>query len=279
MVEKYANWCSNLNARVDEITAKDAGSMKEHPEALAAVKGGTVVYQQRSEVFVGGLLMVLFYCFATSPSLAYTAMALAIMYFYVDFYGAVLHVVLDHPPFITMPIIGPGCLEFQWHHAIPNDIVSKPFVQVCGDLNLVALLHVVWLIVINGGLGNRAANTMAAAKLAMAYLGQWAHRMAHTPHSQRPEWVRAAQSLGALVSPILHKAHHTTYDDGFPILSGVTAPVVSAFNHWVPNRYLWLWAFAVLSLADVQLCTMLCTAYFPVLAGKGAAAEVSWFRF
>ncbi len=104
--------------------------MKEHPEALNAVKAGAVVYQQRSEVFVGGLIMVLFYCFATSPSLAYTAMALGLMYFHVDFYGAVLHVVLDHPPFIQMPVIGPGCLEFQWHHAIPNDIVSKPYVQV-----------------------------------------------------------------------------------------------------------------------------------------------------
>jgi hypothetical protein len=175
------------------------------------------------------------------------------------------------PPLSSPPLFPP----FPSPLALWLSLISPQ----CGDLNLVALLHVVWLIVINGGLGNRAANTMAAAKLAMAYLGQWAHRMAHTPHSQRPEWVRAAQSLGALVSPILHKAHHTTYDDGFPILSGVTAPVVSAFNHWVPNRYLWLWAFAVLSLADVQLCTMLCTAYFPVLAGKGAAAEVSWFRF
>ena len=142
-----------------------------------------------------------------------------------------------------------------------------------------ALLHLVWLVVINGGLGNRAANTMAAAKLAMAYLGQWAHRMAHTPDSQRPAWVRAAQSVGILVPPKLHKAHHTTYDDGFPILSGVTAPLVGAFNAWVPGRYPWLAAFAVLSLADVQLYTMLCSAYLPELAGKGAAAEISWFRF
>jgi hypothetical protein len=149
----------------------------------------------------------------------------------------------------------------------------------CGDLNLVALLHLVWLMALNGGLGNRAANTMAASKLAMAYLGQWAHRMAHTPDSLRPRWVRAAQSVGFLVSPKMHKAHHTTYDDGFPILSGVTAPVVGVFNTLVPNRYPWLVAFAVLSLADVQLYTMLCNAHLPGFTGKGAAAEVSWFRF
>ena len=142
-----------------------------------------------------------------------------------------------------------------------------------------ALLHLVWLVVINGGLGNRAANTMAAAKLAMAYLGQWAHRMAHTPDSARPAWVRAAQSVGALVSPKLHKAHHTSYDDGFPILSGATTRVVGFFNWAVPNRYPWLAAFVVLSLADVQLYTMLISAYFPQLTGKGAAAEIGWFRF
>ena len=35
------------------------------------------------------------------------------MFFAVDFYGAVLHVVLDHPAFVSYPIIGAGCLEFQ----------------------------------------------------------------------------------------------------------------------------------------------------------------------
>ena len=124
-----------------------------------------------------------------------------------------------------------------------------------------------WLVVLNRGLGNSAMNTMAAAKLVMAYTGQWAHRMAHSKRSDVPIWVRGAQAGGLLVSPVLHKAHHTTYDDGFPILSGVTAPLVALLNKAVPNRHVWLAAFAFLSLADVWFFTHVCSRLLAAAAG------------
>ena len=144
--------------------------------------------------------------------------------------------------------------------------MSKPFFEVCGDLNLVALLHLGWLVAANGGLGNARANVMAGAKLVMAYAGQWAHRMAHTPDAARPRWVKAAQRAGLLVAPELHKAHHTTYDDGFPILSGLTAPAIGALNKAVPSRYAWLALFAVLSLGDVWVIEHAVSAAFAALA-------------
>jgi hypothetical protein len=136
---------------------------------------------------------------------------------------------------------------------LSRDIVSKPFYEVCGDLNLVALLHLLWLVAVNGGLGNSRANVMAGAKLVCAYLGQYAHRMAHTPKSARPEWVLMAQSAGLLVSPHLHSAHHATYDDAFPILNGTTAPLISWLNKAMPSRHAWLVLFVVMSFGDVWL--------------------------
>jgi len=136
---------------------------------------------------------------------------------------------------------------------------------VCGDLNLVALLHLGWLVAVNGGLGNSRANVMAGAKLVLAYTGQWAHRMAHTDAAKRPAWVRAAQRAGLLVDPALHKEHHATYDDAFPILNGVTAPLIRAMNRAMPSRYAWLALFAAMSLGDVFVLEKALTAAFPRL--------------
>jgi hypothetical protein len=92
--------------------------MSGNPEAMAAVRAGAVVYQRRSKVLLWALVGVIAGTFAGAPSAAYAAACLALMFFFVDFYGAVLHVVLDTPEFIWMPAIGEGALEFQWHHSI-----------------------------------------------------------------------------------------------------------------------------------------------------------------
>ena len=62
------------------------------------------------------------------------------MFFWYDFLSGVLHMVLDNPEFINFPIIDDSCLEFQWHHRIPTDIISKSFLQVCGDLNMIMIM-------------------------------------------------------------------------------------------------------------------------------------------
>ena len=104
-----------------------------------------MVYQERSHLAVYFYFAVIVGCLWMAPSPAFLALSLALMMLHMDLYGAVLHVVLDHAPFIDLPIISPGCLEFQWHHAIPRDIVSKPFVEVvswrvwCGHAGSVGL--------------------------------------------------------------------------------------------------------------------------------------------
>jgi hypothetical protein len=121
----------------------------------------------------------------------------------------------------------------------------------CGDLNLVALLHLLWILGVCQTPFNHAINCMASCKLLWAYTGQMSHRQAHMPASERPWWATAAQSVGLFVSPALHNAHHRTYDDGFPILNGLTAPLIKAMNYLFPDKRIWLGIFVVTSLLDV----------------------------
>ena len=70
------------------------------------------------------------------------------MFFYIDFYGGVLHHVLDEPANLELPIIGTACLEFQWHHIIPHDISSEPWFDVIGALNVLGSIKWIWMALI-----------------------------------------------------------------------------------------------------------------------------------
>jgi len=278
---------SSIPDSIDRLNAEVARKMKQPamaalagPEAVAAVAGGATVYVHRSQAAVALYLAVAAWGFYHAPSPAYLAGALALQWLSVDFFGAVLHVVLDTAAFVSYPLIGAGCLEFQWHHAIPHDIVTKPFVEVCGDLNYVILLHLAWHMAIFG-LHDSAANCMGAARVVMAYAGQWAHRQAHTPAPARGPVTRVAQAAGLLVSPALHKAHHTNYDGAFPILNGWCAPIIAAMNAAVPNRHVWLVLFVALCLSDTWMCTKAFTAGLAAAKGellaRGFGAVAAYF--
>ena len=43
-------------------------------------------------------------------------------FIYYDFLSGVLHIVLDNPENLKIPVLKEPCLEFQWHHHIPADI-------------------------------------------------------------------------------------------------------------------------------------------------------------
>ena len=253
-----------LNERVAKIVAlaAEVGPEKAKVEvtALEAVKKGAVVYKHRAKWLVVFYSVVCAYWLTRSPSPGFLLASLALWTVFMDFYGAVLHVVLDTPDFIWLPAIGEGALEFQWHHSIPRDIVSKDFLEVCGDLNWVCFLHLAWHLYLFGlPMQCHAANTLLGVKLLMAYLGQWSHRMAHELDSNRPAWVKIGQRIGLLLPPEVHQGHHTSYDDGFPILNGLTLNLVRGLRRVMPDPRAWLVLFAVLSLGDVYALTHIMT--------------------
>jgi hypothetical protein len=249
-----------LNARVAEKTAAATGEKGKGVE-FEEVRRGAQVYHRRFRSFVYGLgLLSLYFVTIGAPSVAAAVVSIVLMYFWVDLYGAVLHVVLDNPKFIRLPGIDAGCLEFQWHHHIPSDITRKEFVEVCGDLNGAAAFHVAFIFgvlkyALRWDFDANLAMTLMGAKALLAYFGQYSHRMAHTPESQRPAVVKQLQAANIMLPAHIHKKHHDTYDGSFPILSGHTNNLISSLLEAVPNDYAWLGAFVAMTMFDVVLFT------------------------
>ena len=179
------------------------------------------------------------------------ALCLFVLY---DFYSGILHIVLDHPPFIRLPLIGQPCLEFQWHHIIPDDLCRKDFSQVCGDLNLAVyvMLPLNWLVWAKFGT-DPVVVLASALKVLMAYLGQYSHRSAHQVNrAKRGGLTCWLQDVGVLISVGDHHKHHTPPHNTNFCLIGICNVVVGAiFKTISANAQLAL--FIAMSLFDVPV--------------------------
>lgn len=173
-----------------------------------------------------------------------------------DFKGGVLHVVLDNPDNINYPVIGLPSLEFQMHHAIPQDIVIKGFAQACSDLNPIACYGIGWTLYHSGG--DPYTMALASTVLLCAYAGQYAHQAAHKLPKQRPTWVTWLQRLGVMVPPEVHHRHHQTHDVDFAILNGWSNPVLRQMLKWLPQRPYggtWITLFVLCTAFDAFVLT------------------------
>jgi hypothetical protein len=179
------------------------------------------------------------------------AMGLATSLVCYDLLSGVLHVVLDHPPFIHMPAIGQACLEFQWHHFIPDDIVVKGIVQACGDLHLVVagvILYFAWLTDMGQ---DKLMVFMASCMILMAYFGQYSHQQSHNVlhRSATAKWL---QDHGLCISPANHHKHHAAPHNTDYCLVGVCDPLVDLMFTTTPP-WLWLMALGTYILGVVPL--------------------------
>jgi hypothetical protein len=120
------------------------------------------------------------------------------------------------------------------------------------------------------GLADARLRCLVCSGVAMAYLGQWAHRQAHFVASQRHPVAAFLQKWGLLVSEEMHRAHHRTFDEGFPILSGLSdAPVTALFRLGLPGQqYFWLVLFLAMIFGGLAAVSAL------VLPLYDAAARV-----
>lgn len=164
----------------------------------------------------------------------------------------VLHVVLDHPGNIPLPVLGQPCLEFQWHHRIPDDIVRKDFVDVVGDLNVVCGILCGIHYAYSANMGTDAvAMQLTGLKLWMAYFGQFSHRSAHTASKLHPI-PKALQQCGVMISVKDHKSHHTPPHDTDFCLIGVMNPIVALARRITTSNALWLTVFFAMSIFDIK---------------------------
>lgn len=115
-----------LNQLVDEKVVEFVNESKRTGEPLpvevAAVLGGGKVYQNRNmwiPIFFAlvSISIIAFHCTSHPISLLVAAI---ITFLWYDMLSGVLHKSLDNPEFIDLPVLREPCLEFQWHHHIPQ---------------------------------------------------------------------------------------------------------------------------------------------------------------
>ena len=260
-----------LNAQCLRRAEKEADLPKSDPNWMVfeLVRQGAPVFKHRFTWLMYAYWAYTAYGLLTAPSLPFLLGAFAVTYLYIELYGAVLHVNLDNPNFLTLPVLWEACLEFQWHHFVPHEICVRSYPQMARDINLVVGLHFVVAALCFSGLADPRVRTVVCCGIVNAYLLQWAHRQAHMLPSQRHPVADKLQQWGLLVSEEMHRAHHRTYDTGFPVLSGLSDPLMTFLAKAVTNQWAWLVAFVIMTLAGLP-CLVL--AYLPAYAAVANAA-------
>lgn len=151
-------------------------------QEIQFVLGGRLPFVKRSEVLVWcwSLLSLWFICRygILQSGIAPTVGAFVVMYFVLDFYSGVLHVVLDDEWNMKVPLLSQPAMEFQYHHHIPDDGCSRPFVEGMGDLNFIIGLHLALFtaVFVLGGGENTMLLCAGGWKMLIAYWGIWNHR-------------------------------------------------------------------------------------------------------
>lgn len=260
-----------LNLEVEHQIAmadRNKTTRVEHLRAEHDAINGIRVYKHRSIILVYMLVSysMLRLLSTTWPHFLTTLFWGVFMYFYIDFYGGLLHFVLDWEENLSFPPISAACLEFLWHHRIPRDITSQPFYEVVGALNTLATvkLCVTFAVTIFVALSQRVFMQSWTLIFAWGYLwavvGQWSHRQAHTAPLKRPWWTVALQNTGILLDPRAHKAHHdaafeephkANFGRTYPILHGRSGLLLEKLLNAVPNGAFWTFVWLFLTIFDV----------------------------
>ena len=170
-----------LHGQVDDLGT--SGTVRlEIAQEVQFVLGGRLPFVKRWEFMVWAWvalsLYFIFYHGFVRSGVAPTVGSFAMMYYVLDFYSGVLHVVLDDEWNMKVPLLSQPAMEFQYHHHIPDDGCSRPFVEGMGDLNTIVALHLALFMALFVR-GNYQDHILLAAggwKMIIAYWGIWNHR-------------------------------------------------------------------------------------------------------
>lgn len=151
-------------------------------QEIQFVLAGRLPFVKRSELAVWSLVCISVYFIVRHGLLgvgcALTVATFSVMYVVLDFYSGVLHVVLDDEWNMKVPLLSQPAMEFQYHHHIPDDGCSRPFVEGMGDLNVIVTIHLALYLAIyaHGGYQDSLLLCAGAWKMLFAYWGIWNHR-------------------------------------------------------------------------------------------------------
>jgi Lipid desaturase domain len=260
--DSYSNMNDWLNVLVRKRIAQALADGETLPEEMAWVaEHDHSVYQRRFKPFVLLVLATCVYGIVQAPNPLALLATLVVMYFYIDFYSGVLHVVLDNPRFVRLPVIGVPCVEFQWHHTFAYDISTRRLLDVWGDLNVLLLVKSLFLFGLCGF--SPTAFMVAGVGYSLGYLNQLSHRLTHTAPRHRPKFAVWLQEHHILLPPAVHHIHHANYDQAFPVLSGHSRRLIQAMLRVVPNGFPWLALFGILTALDLVAIVWLLERIWP----------------
>jgi hypothetical protein len=258
----YSNANDWLNTLVRKRIAQAVATGETLPEEMAWVaENDHPVYQRRFKPFVLLILATCLFGIAQTTNPLALLVTFVAMYFYIDFYSGVLHVVLDNPRFVRLPLIGVPCVEFQWHHTFAYDISTRRLLDVWGDLNVLLLVKSLFLFGIFGF--SSTALMVAGVGYFWGYTNQFSHRLTHTAPGSRPKVAVWLQEHHVLLPPAVHQIHHGDYTQAFPVLSGHSRRLIQAMLRVVPNGFPWLALFVVLTALDLVAVAWLVERIWP----------------
>lgn len=252
--ESYEDMNDWLNVLVKKRIAK----AQDEGEPLSAEMAWVAehdheVYVKRFKPMVLVVLALCLYGIVQTSNPVALLVTFVLFYFYIDFYSGVLHVVLDNPRFVRLPLIGVPCVEFQWHHTFPYDISTRRLFDVWGDLNVLLIVKSAFLFGICGF--STTTFMVAGVGYAWGYANQFSHRLTHTAPRNRPKLAVWMQEHHLLMAPEVHHVHHNDHTQAFPVLNGHSRGLIQGMLKVVPNGYAWLVLFVVLTAVDlVAVC-------------------------
>lgn len=181
------------------------------------------------------------------------------LYWYVDFYGCVLHVVLDDPRTLEWSVLRSDALLFQWHHRIPYESTTRSFVEYVGGLNTLLSIRCVTVMVFTWLFQNDWTDgaVLFACSFVWGIAGHWSHRLCHTSEKKRTFVGIWLQKGGIFVDPDRHLLHHTGSGSEYSILSGHAEPVIRHMLGWCRHLYFWGALMVGLTLFDSALFLLL----------------------
>jgi len=236
---------------IEGALARIFGSYKASNEI--AGDANKVVANFYASLFVFGMCFAIVYVdFRWMVSAAFSVQNLGLLLLatcYIDLFSGLLHVCLDNPNFVNMPLIGPQCQSFQTHHDSPTRMVQVPWFGYLSEH------HAMVAVVLLCGLGNRKNRPLRVFLLYSAIMSDLmmaSHRWSHVHPSKVPAVVSTLSKMGILMPIKMHSYHHVTYDCNFCIFTGWFNPLLNLCTK-VVHPYSRVWLVALFAYCFVPL--------------------------
>lgn len=127
-----------------------------------------------------------------------------------DLVSGVVHWIADTWGHESWPVVGPRVLRpFRVHHANPQDMLGRGFLDLNGDVALITLpiLAAAWLTPVDTAAGQAGA-VFFTAWAAWALPTNQVHQWAHMPRP--PRVVRWLQRRHVILPAAVHRVHHAS---------------------------------------------------------------------